>query len=192
MDFKEILKSNGLDDAVVNSILGSMSEHKIFTTTEEKIEERYAKAKEKNNELKEELEKSTKLITSLEEKAKENESVQLEIQGYKNQIQELTEKREHDRLESYIELGLTKNKAKNNTAVKALLDLTKITKDEEGNFHGLTEELDRVKSENDYLFASEDKQADNQPHIFQGGNTNPANGTHEEEDSFLKGFFSNK
>lgn len=110
MDFKELLKSNGLEDAVVDSILSGMSEHKIFTTTEEKIEERYAKAKEKNNELKQELEESTKLIASLEEKAKDSESVQNEIQGYKAQIQELTEKREHDRLENYIELGLTKKK----------------------------------------------------------------------------------
>lgn len=51
-----------------------------------------------------------------------------------------------------IDLALTKAGAKNNKAVKALLDDTKILVNEKGELTGLTEQLDAVRKDNDYLF----------------------------------------
>lgn len=50
--------------------------------------------------------------------------------------------------------ALTGAKARNTTAVKALLNMDGL-KLSEGNIIGLKEQLDKLKSENDYLFESE-------------------------------------
>lgn len=59
-----------------------------------------------------------------------------------------------------IDLALTKAGAKNNKAVKALLDDTKITVDEKGEVVGLTEQLDVVRKDADYLFEVKATQTD--------------------------------
>lgn len=57
-----------------------------------------------------------------------------------------------------IDLALTKAGAKNNKAVKALLDDTKISVSEKGELTGLAEQLDAVRKDNDYLFEAKQEQ----------------------------------
>lgn len=47
MDFKELLKAQGVSDDQIKAITKSMKENKIYTTSEENIDTRYAKLKEK-------------------------------------------------------------------------------------------------------------------------------------------------
>lgn len=71
-----------------------------------------------------------------------------------------------------IDLALTKAGAKNNKAVKALLDDTKITVDEKGEVVGLTEQLDVVRKDADYLFEVKATQTDPPPTKPSFGNGN--------------------
>ena len=71
-----------------------------------------------------------------------------------------------------IDLALTKAGAKNNKAVKALLDDTKITVDEKGEVVGLTEQLDVVRKDADYLFETKTVQTDPTPTKPSFGNGN--------------------
>lgn len=57
-----------------------------------------------------------------------------------------------------LENSLREAKAKNPKAVRALLDLEKVDFDEDGKLKGLNEQLETVKTENDYLFESEKPQ----------------------------------
>lgn len=62
-----------------------------------------------------------------------------------------------------IDLALTKAGARNNKAVKALLDDTKIAVSEKGELTGLAEQLDAVRKDNDYLFEARQQDQGNPP-----------------------------
>ena len=66
-----------------------------------------------------------------------------------------------------LESALTGAKAKNIKAVKALLDGSILKLSEDGSIAGLKEQLEKVKSENDYLFTSDTPA----PQIVKGGNS---------------------
>ena len=61
-----------------------------------------------------------------------------------------------------IDLALTKAGARNNTAVRALLDMGKISLDNNGAVLGINEQIDALKKDNDYLFG-----------VQQGSSTGP-------------------
>ena len=74
--------------------------------------------------------------------------------------------------------ALTEAKAKNAKAVKALLNVEGLKLTDEGVIVGLKEQLEKIKSENDYLFESETKP----PKVTTGGSSG---GTPPAGDSFL-------
>lgn len=105
-------------------------------------------------------------------------------QEFKGKYEELLKSQEADRKKYEsdlatskknfaVDLALTKAGARNNTAVKALLDLAKISLDANGNAVGLDEQIKAIQKDNDYMFTPAQKPADNTKPFF--GNTN--NGT---------------
>lgn len=65
------------------------------------------------------------------------------------------------RKNSGIELALFKAGAKNSKAVRALLDLDKISLSDKGELVGISEQLDSIKKDNDYLFNSVEQKETN-------------------------------
>ncbi len=61
--------------------------------------------------------------------------------------------------------ALSGAKAKNAKAVRALLNLDGLKLDNEGNLVGLTEQLEKIRTDNDYLFESDQQP----PRIVTGG-----------------------
>lgn len=93
-----------------------------------------------------------------------------------------------------IDLALTKAGAKNNKAVKALLDDSKIVLSDKDELVGFTEQLDAIKKDNDYLFnAKEDTdKPQNQPNpkpTFGGNNPNPSGNKNNGADDALRRAF---
>ena len=72
-------------------------------------------------------------------------------------------------------------KAKNNKAVRALLDESKITLNDDGTFLGLKEQLDSIQKENSYLFDTEEPKV---PKVVSG--TEGKSNTDKDEDSFIR------
>jgi hypothetical protein len=65
-----------------------------------------------------------------------------------------------------IDLALVKAGARNAKAVRALLDLDKITLSDKGEVVGISDQLEAIKKDNDYLFtATEAKQETNKPNF---------------------------
>ena len=103
--------------------------------------------------------------------AKEAEGASKELQAKYDKLME-TQKADKEKYEAdllanrktyAIDLALTKAGAKNNKAVKALLDDTKITVNEKGEVVGLTEQLDVVRKDADYLFEAKTEQTNPNP-----------------------------
>ena len=77
-----------------------------------------------------------------------------------------------------IDIELTKAGAKNNKAVKALLDDSKVILDEKGGLIGFTEQLEALKKDSAYLFdikETTDNSAQQQKPSFGGSNPTTAN-----------------
>ena len=76
-----------------------------------------------------------------------------------------------------LENALSGAKAKNIKAVRALLETDKLKLNKDGSLTGLTEQLDKLKSENDYLFEAEKKEDVPQ---FLGGSSGGSSASDED------------
>ncbi|MEG1256894.1 phage scaffolding protein [Clostridium sp.] len=163
MKFEELLKAQGLTDEQIAAITGAMLKEKIYTTNEEKIEERYEKLKIKKEALQEELTEANTTITTLKKDNKGNEDLQKKVTEYEGTIETLKKDSEKKSYDMALELELTKANAKKTKSVKALLDLEKIKQKEDGTFEGLNEQLEGLKKSDDYLFNTGDVKVDYNP-----------------------------
>lgn len=104
------------------------------------------------------LEDANKTLESLKQNANLSDE-------YKKQIEELktaNSKAQEDfkaqlkqiKIDTAIDSALTGAKAKNNKAVRALLDTSKIVLGDDGTVSGIKEQLESIAKENDFLFES--------------------------------------
>lgn len=111
MTLEEILKSQGLNDEQVASIVGEMKQNKIFTASEENLDVRYGKLKADHEGSVAELEKANGLIAELQKTNKGNEELQGQINAYNEQIKELQDEVEKTKIDAAIKVGLLAEKA---------------------------------------------------------------------------------
>lgn len=112
---------------------------------------------EVNDEVKQLNEQLEQRDTQLEELRKVDvEKLQETITKLETENKEQKEKyerqRKQDRINSAVELALTQEKARNQKAAKALLDLENVELDEDGNVKGLDEQIEAIKESDAYLF----------------------------------------
>lgn len=120
--------------------------------------ERFNEVNEEKKELKTQIEDRNKQLKELKIKAAGNEELTTkitELETLNNQTKEEYEtKIAALRKETSIELKLKDEKAKNIKAVKALLDLEKVSLDGD-NLIGLDEQLKALKEKESYLFGED-------------------------------------
>lgn len=149
MTLEEILKSQGLNDEQVESIVGEMKQNKIFTASEENLDVRYGKLKTDHEGKLAELEKANGLISELQKTNKGNEEMQTQITDYKNQVEQLQQEVEQTKIDAAIKVALLSEKA---------LDVDYLTfklrekgdaleLDEQGNIKGWKDKLDSLKTQ---------------------------------------------
>lgn len=149
MTLEEILRSQGLNDEQVESIVGEMKQNKIFTASEENLDVRYGKLKTDHEGKLAELEKANGLISELQKTNKGNEEMQTQITDYKNQVEQLQQEIEQTKIDAAIKVALLSEKA---------LDVDYLTfklrekgdaleLDEQGNIKGWKDKLDSLKTQ---------------------------------------------
>lgn len=89
MDFKELLTKQGVDDEKAAAIIEAMQTEKIFTTTEENIEERFNKMKSQRDSAREELDAANALVDDLKKATDGNADAQKQIEEYKDTAEQL-------------------------------------------------------------------------------------------------------
>lgn len=112
MTLKEILKAKGVADDVVESIIGEMKTHKIFTASEENLDIRFGKLKTDHDALVQKDAESQKLIAELQSATKGQENVQKQIADYQAQIAKQQEELNQAKTESALKIGLLSAGAK--------------------------------------------------------------------------------
>ena len=100
----------------------------------------------------------------------------------------MKETRKADRLNSFIDLGLTKANVRNLKAVKSLLNMESIVEDEKGEYTGLTEQLDALKESDGYLFNASEPEQPKAPTIVPKGNPSAPESLDALDQALFNGF----
>ncbi|MCR8704176.1 phage scaffolding protein [Weissella cibaria] len=108
MDFKELLTKQGIDDEKAAAIIEAMQTEKIFTTTEENIEERFNKMKSQRDSAREELDAANALVDDLKKATDGNADAQKQIEEYKDTAEQLQGKLTSLEKASAVKEALTK------------------------------------------------------------------------------------
>ncbi len=155
MTLKELMEM-GLDEETAKKVLKAYQD-----SIKDKYVpiERFNEVNSQTSELKAQIEERDKQLNELKTKAAGNEELTAKITELENlnntTKEEYEEKITALRKETSIELKLKDARAKNIKAVKALLDLEKVSLDGD-NLIGLDEQLKTLKEKESYLFG-EDK-----------------------------------
>lgn len=151
----EQLKALGLDEETAKKVLKAYQD----SIKDRYIPiERFNEVNEEKKELKTQIEERDTQLKELKVKAAGNEELTNKITELENLNKQTKEEYENKiaalRKETSIELALRDEKAKNIKAVKALLDLEKVSLDG-NNLIGLEEQLKTLKEKESYLFGED-------------------------------------
>ena len=117
---------------------------------------RFDEVIEENKGLKSQIADRDTQLEQLKKSSGDNADLKAQIE--KLQGENETQKEDYEaqiaqiRLDNAVDSALTAAGAKNNKAVKAMLDMTGVKLDKEGNLTGLKEQLDGVKKSDSYMF----------------------------------------
>ena len=152
MTLKEILKAKGVADDVVESIIGEMKTHKIFTASEENLDIRFGKLKTDHDALVQKDAESQKLIAELQSATKGQENVQKQIADYQAQIAKQQEELDQAKTESALKIGLLSAGAKASDIDYLIFKMNhdgdwKPELDENGQVKGLDDKVKGLKTQ---------------------------------------------
>lgn len=152
MTLQEILKSKGMSDEDITSVIGEMKQNKIFTASEENLDVRYGKLKTDHEELTKRHGESENLIKQLQEATKGQEDVQKQITEYKQTIQKLQEEAQEAKTESALKIGLLSAGAKAGDIDYLIFKMShdsdwKLELGDDGQVKGLDEKLKGLKTQ---------------------------------------------
>lgn len=146
---REYLESLGLEKETIDKV---MTEHgKSVQAFKTKVEETQATI----DGLQAQLTQRDADITELKKNTGSNEELKNQLDQLQGKYKEDTEAMQQEikktKLNSAIDMAITKNKARNTKAVKALLDAETLELTDEG-VKGLDDQLKKVKEDNPFLF----------------------------------------
>lgn len=167
---RDELKDLGLTADQIDSIM------KIHGTDVESFKSRYAdydELKTQNEELSNQVAKNEKDLKSLAKSSKDNEDLQNTIKTLQDENKQIKTDFESKisgmKLNSAIDNSLAEHKARNNKAVKALLDMDNIKFGEDGKLTGLDDQLANIQKENSFMFDQGQKTEYNPTSNEKGG-----------------------
>ena len=174
---KEILKKAGIEEGKLDSVISDISKElpKHFIP-----KDKYNEVAEAKKKLEKDIQDRDKQLEDLKNAAGSNEELKAQIEQLQSENQKAAEewqaKMAQMQLDFAIEKALAAAKAKNQKAVKALLDLEKVKLDGE-QILGLDDQLKAIKESDPYLFGDPGK---------VGSGTNPPGAGNAEANPWKK------
>lgn len=173
MTLQEILKAKGMSDEDIESVIGEMKQHKIFTTSHENMDVRYPKLKADHDSLTAQYGESTKLIEQFKAGAKDNDVLQGKITSYEATIEDLTRQLTEQKIDAAMDRKLTSAGAKAEDLDYLKFQWRKkgdITLDDSGEIKGAEDAVAGLKTQHPVQFASTADQREVQPHVLPDRN----------------------
>ena len=148
---REELKALELSDEAIDAVM------KLHGKDIEDSNTRAAETDQTIKDLQKQVADASKTIEGF--KKLDPEAIQKEADDWKAQAEKAKEEAQETiqklKFDHALEATLTGARAKNPKAVKALLDMEALKLTDDGSIVGLKEQIEKVQSENDYLFDSE-------------------------------------
>ena len=170
----ETLQGIGLNDEQIRSVMAE------YGKEINPLKQAQTTAEQERNSLKAQLDEVNGQLTEAQKKAEKGSDLQSQLKDLQKQFDESktnAEKQLQATKKDYeISAAIDKAGAKNAKAVKALLDTEKVNFDDNGKLIGLSEQLEAVKGDNDFLFADTNEGGSGKPTITPVGNPNPNGG----------------
>ena len=169
----ETLQGIGLNDEQIRSVMAE------YGKEINPLKQAQANAEQERDSLKSQLEDVNGQLSEAQKNSKKGSELQGQLKDLQKQFEDSKAKAEEQlqatKKDYEIAAALSKAGAKNDKAVKALLDTEKVNFDDDGKLIGLSEQLEAVKQDNDFLFADENE-SNPKPTITSKGNPNPDGG----------------
>ena len=148
MTLQEILKTKGVNDQNIASILDEMKQNKIFTASEENLDIRYGKLKTDHDTLSAQHKESVNLIEQMKVETQDNKILQGRISAYEAQITQLNEQLRQTKVESAVKIALLDAKA-NDAEYMAfkLHEKGELELDENGNIKNIDDKIAGLKTQ---------------------------------------------
>ena len=169
----ETLQGIGLNDEQIRSVMAE------YGKEINPLKQAQASAEQERDSLKAQLEDVNGQLSEAQKNSKKGSELQVQLKDLQKQFEDSKAKAEEQlqatKKDYEIAAALSKAGAKNDKAVKALLDTEKVNFDDNGKLIGLSEQLEAVKKDNDFLFADANE-SNPKPTITSKGNPNPDGG----------------
>lgn len=160
---REFLEGLGLEKEAIDKIMNENG------TDIEKYKTEATKATEDSKGLQTQLDEADKTITGLKSSNSDNEALQKSIKEHEQTIETLKTATSAKEFDMALELELVKVRARNTKALKAVLDIDKIKRNEDGSFEGLETQLKEKLEKESYLFETGASQTVFRPKGGEGG-----------------------
>lgn len=148
MTIAEILKAKGIDDEIVKAIQDDMKTNKIFTASEEHLDDRYTKLKTQHEGKLAELTEAQKLIEELKKSNKGNEGLQQKVSDYEAQVAQLQAQLAQTQLDAEIKVQLLSANALDvDYLTFKLKEKGELALDESGKIKGWDDKLAGLKTQ---------------------------------------------
>ena len=148
MTIAEILKAKGIDEEIIKAIQEDMKTNKIFTASEEHLDDRYGKLKLQHEGKIAELTEAQNLIEELKKSNKGNEGLQQKVSDYEAQVAQLQEQLAQTQLEAEIKVQLLGAKALDvDYLTFKLKEKGELALDENGKIKGWDDKLAGLKTQ---------------------------------------------
>ena len=156
MTLQEILKSQGLSDEQIESVVGEMKQNKIFTANEENLDIRYGKLKGDHESLAKQHSEATALIEQLKKDNKGNEDLQGKVTGYETKIAELVKENEQLKVDSALKIALLEAKVQDvDYLTFKIKEKGEIVLGDDGKIKGIDDTLAALKTQFPNQFVTE-------------------------------------
>lgn len=165
---KEDLIALGVDEETAKSIMA------LHGKTVTQLNAQVATLEGERDTAQQQLASNQTELDALKESAKGNEALTTQLADLQAKFDDAQANSQNTiatlKKESAIDVALLKAGAKNSKAAKALLDAEKIELAEDGTIKGLDEQLETIRTENDFLFQPAEPQEQGKPRIVNPGN----------------------
>lgn len=163
---KEDLIAMGLTEEQAKKVMASLDGNFVTKT-------RFNEVNEENKTLKKSVSDRDKQLEELKKSSGDNAELKKQIETLQQQNAE--QKKTHEaelnqlKLDNAVDTALTVAGAKNNKAVRSLLDVNKIKFGEDGKLTGLDDQIKSIQKSDSYLFAEKQQKPQNNFKGFQPG-----------------------
>lgn len=180
MTLTEIFKAKGIGDDVIKAVLDDMKANKIYTASEEHLDERYTKLKTQHDGTTQQLTEAQSLIEELKKSTKGQEGLQQKVAEYEARVAQMQQELEQTKLDAALKVELLASKALDvDYLTFKLKEKGDLALDENGKIKGWDDKLAGLKTQFPTQFEAEGKKK-----IIE--NKLPEPETHENEPSSLE------